>query len=39
VTESGFDRIPAERREEAFRMNSGGWDEQVKNIAAYVGTR
>jgi len=36
VTESGFDRIPAERRDEAFRMNSGGWEAQVKNIEAYV---
>jgi len=36
VTESGFDSIPAGRRDEAFRMNSGGWDEQIKNIAAHV---
>ena len=36
VTESGFDAIPASRRDEAFRMNSGGWAEQVKNIEAYV---
>ncbi len=36
VTESGFDAIPASRRNEAFRMNSGGWEEQVRNIAEYV---
>lgn len=36
VTESGFDRIPVERRAEAFRMNSGGWEAQVKNIARHV---
>ncbi len=36
VTESGFDSIPAARRDEAFRMNSGGWSEQFKNIEAYV---
>jgi uncharacterized protein YndB with AHSA1/START domain len=36
VTESGFDRIPAHRRDEAFRMNSGGWEQQVKNIDAHV---
>ena len=36
VTESGFDSIPAARRDEAFRMNSGGWGEQLKNIDAYV---
>jgi len=39
VTESGFESIPAARRAEAFRMNSGGWTEQLKNIEAYVGTR
>lgn len=38
VTESGFDSIPAARRDEAFRMNSGGWAEQVKNIEAHVNT-
>ncbi|MGJ7902681.1 SRPBCC family protein [Lysobacter sp. 1R34A] len=37
VVESGFDRVPASRRDEAFRMNSGGWDEQMKNIERYVG--
>jgi uncharacterized protein YndB with AHSA1/START domain len=36
VTESGFDALPAARREEAFRMNSGGWEAQLKNIATYV---
>jgi uncharacterized protein YndB with AHSA1/START domain len=37
VTESGFDSIPAARRDEAFRMNSGGWEAQLKNIEAHVG--
>ena len=36
VVESGFDNIPSERRLEAFRMNDGGWDEQMKNIARHV---
>jgi uncharacterized protein YndB with AHSA1/START domain len=36
VTESGFDRIPLARRAEAFRMNSGGWEAQIKNIERYV---
>jgi uncharacterized protein YndB with AHSA1/START domain len=36
VTESGFDAIPAVRRDEAFRQNSGGWDAQIKNIKNYV---
>jgi uncharacterized protein YndB with AHSA1/START domain len=36
VVESGFDKIPAHRRAEAFRMNEGGWSEQVKNVARHV---
>ncbi|MDB5303948.1 MAG: Activator of Hsp90 ATPase 1 family protein [Phycisphaerales bacterium] len=36
VTESGFDAIPAARRNEAFRMNSGGWTQQMKNIETHV---
>jgi hypothetical protein len=36
VTESGFDKIPAHRRDEAFRMNSGGWEQQMKNIERHV---
>jgi uncharacterized protein YndB with AHSA1/START domain len=36
VVESGFDGIPAARRAEAFRMNEGGWTEQLKNIERYV---
>lgn len=38
VVESGFDRIPPSRREQAFRMNGEGWSEQMKNIEAYVAT-
>lgn len=36
VTESGFDKIPAHRRADAFRMNDNGWAQQMKNIEAYV---
>lgn len=36
VTESGFDSIPASRREEAFRMNSAGWVEQMRNVEKHV---
>lgn len=36
VTESGFDELPAERREKAYRGNEGGWAEQMKNIENYV---
>jgi uncharacterized protein YndB with AHSA1/START domain len=37
VVESGFSKLPARRRDEAFRMNEGGWAEQIKNIARHVG--
>ena len=36
VVESGFDKIPADRRLEAFRMNEGGWAAQMGNIEKYV---
>lgn len=36
LTESGFDKIPAHRRDEAFRMNDGGWTHQMKNIENHV---
>lgn len=39
LVESGFDRIPAARRQEAFRMNSSGWDEQMINIEKHVAAR
>jgi len=36
VVESGFDSIPPSRRLEAFRMNSEGWDQQMKSIEKHV---
>jgi uncharacterized protein YndB with AHSA1/START domain len=36
VTESGFAKIPAHRRDKAFRMNEDGWTEQLKNIEEHV---
>jgi uncharacterized protein YndB with AHSA1/START domain len=36
VSESGFEKIPSERRAEAFRRNDGGWAQQIKNIQGYV---
>ncbi len=36
VTESGFDRIPLERRAEAFRANDEGWEIQTRLIAKYL---
>jgi uncharacterized protein YndB with AHSA1/START domain len=36
ITESGFERIPAARRDEAFQRNSEGWSQQVENIKRHV---
>jgi uncharacterized protein YndB with AHSA1/START domain len=36
VVESGFDRIPASRRAQAFEMNSGGWAAQMENITRHL---
>lgn len=36
IVESGFDKIPLARRQEAFRMNDGGWAEQLQNIERHV---
>jgi len=37
VTESGFDKLPAHRRDQAFRSNDGGWAQQMENIRKHVG--
>jgi len=36
IVESGFDAIPESRRRLAFTSNSGGWQEQLANIATYL---
>ena len=36
VIESGFERIPAGRRDVAFRMNDGGWAAQLTNIERHL---
>lgn len=36
VVESGFDRLPAHRRADAFRLNDEGWTEQMANIEKHV---
>jgi uncharacterized protein YndB with AHSA1/START domain len=36
LTESGFEKVPAHRRAEAFRMNEGGWSAQMHNIERHV---
>jgi uncharacterized protein YndB with AHSA1/START domain len=39
IVESGFDRIPLERRATAYRMNDGGWAAQAVNIERYLSAR
>jgi uncharacterized protein YndB with AHSA1/START domain len=39
IVESGFDKLPAYRRDEAFRMNTGGCDGQIENISEYISRR
>jgi uncharacterized protein YndB with AHSA1/START domain len=36
VVESGFDKLPAHRRDEAFRMNDAGWGKQLDNVRKHV---
>jgi uncharacterized protein YndB with AHSA1/START domain len=36
LVESGFDGIPAERLEKAYRGNEAGWAEQLENIRRHV---
>jgi uncharacterized protein YndB with AHSA1/START domain len=36
VVESGLDKIPLARRATVFRLNTSGWDEQMKNIEKHV---
>ena len=36
ISESGFDRIPLERRAKAFADNEGGWEMQIRLIEKYL---
>ncbi|NVB80945.1 MAG: SRPBCC family protein [Kofleriaceae bacterium] len=36
ITESGFDKIPLERRAKAFAANEGGWTAQLELIAKFL---
>lgn len=36
VVEHGFDRLPEPLRTHALRDNTGGWEEQMRNIEAHV---
>jgi uncharacterized protein YndB with AHSA1/START domain len=36
ITESGFDKLPPERRAEAFKANERGWEKQAQLIEKYL---
>jgi hypothetical protein len=36
VVESGFDDVPPQRRLEAFRMNTRGWEQQLECVARHA---
>jgi len=36
VVESGFDKVPAQRRRTAFEMNTEGWEIQLQNLLKHV---
>lgn len=36
LRESGFDKLPENKRLQIFRDNEGGWDAQMKNVKAHV---
>ena len=36
ISQSGFDRIPLERRAKAFAANDGGWAKQTMLLAKYL---
>lgn len=36
VRESGFEKLPEDKRLQVFRDNAGGWDAQMKNIKDFV---
>jgi len=38
VVESGLDNIPLARRATVYRLNTSGWDEQMRNIEKHVVT-
>ncbi|MEZ5559701.1 MAG: SRPBCC family protein [Pseudomonadales bacterium] len=36
ISESGFDALPEALRDEAYRRNASGWEQQAQNILAHV---
>ncbi len=39
ITETGFDRLPPERRAKAFEMNDHGWAAQARLVEKYLASR
>jgi len=39
ISESGFDRLPAARRVDAFNANEGGWTHQGRLLEKYLARR
>jgi len=39
IIESGFDKLPEERRESVLRGNTKGWDAQADNLREYAEAR
>ena len=39
LTESGFENLPAARREKAFQMHEHGWTEQMHNIERHIAAK
>lgn len=39
ITESGFDKVPIERRAQAFEGNEGGWEAQLMLITKHLASR
>ena len=37
VVESGFDKLPPDRRDATFRRHSDGWSSQMQNVAQHLG--
>ena len=37
VVETGFEALPPHRQPDCLRMNTSGWEEQLRRIAAHVG--
>ena len=36
IRESGFEKLPEDKRLQAFRDNQSGWDAQTQNIKDFV---